>query len=313
LHFTFRHEFVDKRDEIVNRWKELGLSEFTDYFVKEWLSGKFTDWQIFHTPPGYASTSNPVESFNAKVKDLFTKRDRLTVDSFVEMAIDDLIPFYSLINKRPFLFYNTPNLACREKAEELDSNKFVGQKEDMVVYYHGKTNVYEINFDLNRCTCRWYLAYAICCHIVKACMIYGHELYNAVTTRPYTTRSKRGAKPKNPPASQYLRISTVPEAPIEGMLLIENKANKRKLVDINENSDEQLQPKKRGPKPLSEEEKAKRKAANDAEKSKIKALKLAEKEELKSQKAVLKEAARAAKPPNPVGRPRKATKALDDQ
>lgn len=109
LHFTYRDEFVEKRNAIVAKWREIGISSFADYFTKEWLSGKFVNWQIFNTPPGYASTPNPVESFNAQIKNFFTKREHLTVASFVMMALDELVPYYSTINKRPFLFYNTPN------------------------------------------------------------------------------------------------------------------------------------------------------------------------------------------------------------
>ena len=126
LHFCYSHEFVDKRKEIVDNWRKLALNDFADYFVSQWLSGKFTAWQTFQTPAGYASTSNPVESFNHTLKKLFTKREKLTVDSFVTMALDDLIPFYAIINKRKFLFYNTPSSECRTKANELNPEKFVG-------------------------------------------------------------------------------------------------------------------------------------------------------------------------------------------
>ena len=66
--------------------------------------------------------------------------------------------------------------------------------------------------------------------------------------------------------------------------------------DDNEN---ESQPKKRGRKPLSEEAKARRKAESDAEKARIRA----EKETIKT--------AKKSQSSNPVGRPKKAGKALE--
>jgi hypothetical protein len=45
------------------------LVEFAHYFDKQWgPSSRFANWQMFHTPQGYSSTNNPVETFNAVVK-----------------------------------------------------------------------------------------------------------------------------------------------------------------------------------------------------------------------------------------------------
>ena len=45
-----------------------GLGDFTEYFSKQWLQGKFWRWQVFHSPVGYATTNNPCEIFNATIK-----------------------------------------------------------------------------------------------------------------------------------------------------------------------------------------------------------------------------------------------------
>lgn len=165
----------------------------------------------------------------------------------------------------------------------------MGAQEDQVVFYHAPNRVYEINFELNSCTCRWYLAYAICAHVVVACKIYEHDLYSSITTRPYTTRSKRGKKPKQAPAIQYLQVPSVPEAPIEPLLLVPTASEKPKLsakrTRVDDDVDENPKPKKRGPKLMSEEERARRQAS-------------------KKQEAVAK---------RPVARPPKAAKALEVQ
>lgn len=58
MHFTLNmHEFAVVRDQELDRWHRIPeLSKFRDYFIKQWLT--FWRWQIFHTPPGYATTNN---------------------------------------------------------------------------------------------------------------------------------------------------------------------------------------------------------------------------------------------------------------
>ncbi len=50
----------------LERWKKAKeLKDFHDYFVKQWVQSDFSNWQLFHTPPGFASTNNPLEQYNA--------------------------------------------------------------------------------------------------------------------------------------------------------------------------------------------------------------------------------------------------------
>jgi hypothetical protein len=60
------------------RWEQDdGVAALGRYFHNEWLSGCFTEWQCFHTPVGYATTNNPVEQFNGKIKHGYGIRCRL--------------------------------------------------------------------------------------------------------------------------------------------------------------------------------------------------------------------------------------------
>jgi hypothetical protein len=140
--------------------------------------------------------------FLGKLKDLFTEHERMSVMSFLKVALDDLVPFYSL-NHREFLFYRIPDPDCRSIASKLDVSMF-SQISDSIVHYSGKTNIYKIDFANNSCSCRWYLAYAVCAHIVAACRKYDRELNGCKAQSNYVYRSKRGAKPKPNHASQYL-------------------------------------------------------------------------------------------------------------
>lgn len=97
-------EFQTNKKAVLSKWKAAGLTDFSKYFQEQWLNGKFTKWQIWHTPPGFASTANPIESFNGKIKELFTQHEKLSVFYFLTLALDQLCPFYSL-NNREFFFF----------------------------------------------------------------------------------------------------------------------------------------------------------------------------------------------------------------
>ncbi len=52
---------------------------FRDHFIKQWLNPPFNNWQIFNTPPGYAPTNNPEESFNRVFKAAYTNNEKVTM------------------------------------------------------------------------------------------------------------------------------------------------------------------------------------------------------------------------------------------
>ncbi|OWZ09846.1 LOW QUALITY PROTEIN: hypothetical protein PHMEG_00017388 [Phytophthora megakarya] len=55
------------------RWGETpALQDFSVYFTRIWLNRRFCNWQCFHSPPGYATTNNPVEQFNRALKRDYT-------------------------------------------------------------------------------------------------------------------------------------------------------------------------------------------------------------------------------------------------
>ncbi|OWZ03138.1 hypothetical protein PHMEG_00025186 [Phytophthora megakarya] len=61
--------------------------EFAEYFVNQWLQGKFVRWQCFHTVGGFASTNNPAEQFNKKLKRDYTLRQRLTMGTLLQQLL----------------------------------------------------------------------------------------------------------------------------------------------------------------------------------------------------------------------------------
>ncbi|OWZ22653.1 hypothetical protein PHMEG_0002597 [Phytophthora megakarya] len=52
-------------------------------FTKVWLASHSWRWHIYHTPPAFATTNNPVESFNGTLKRDYTLRKYLEMGSLV--------------------------------------------------------------------------------------------------------------------------------------------------------------------------------------------------------------------------------------
>jgi hypothetical protein len=79
MHFAkSASQFVSIKTGAVRRWKDdPETAAFGRYFNDQWLKGKFVNWQCFHTPSGFASTNNPVEQFNGKLKKAYTLRSRM--------------------------------------------------------------------------------------------------------------------------------------------------------------------------------------------------------------------------------------------
>ena len=53
------------------------MVSFKKYFLNEWIYNAHWKWQIFHTPPGFASV-NLDEAFNKQIKKHFTQYEKLT-------------------------------------------------------------------------------------------------------------------------------------------------------------------------------------------------------------------------------------------
>ncbi|POM81688.1 Hypothetical protein PHPALM_303 [Phytophthora palmivora] len=74
MHFARNEEeFRRFSDAAIEKWKAVPeLVTFAEYFKKQWLDTTLSNWSVFHTPPGYATTNNPVETFNKVIKQDYT-------------------------------------------------------------------------------------------------------------------------------------------------------------------------------------------------------------------------------------------------
>ena len=73
-------EFNINWSEISRKWQKIPkLKSFNDYFEKQWIKSQFNKWSIFHSPSGYTTTNNPIESFNKTIKQFFTNNLKLNL------------------------------------------------------------------------------------------------------------------------------------------------------------------------------------------------------------------------------------------
>ncbi|ETP39713.1 hypothetical protein F442_12842 [Phytophthora nicotianae P10297] len=81
LHYaTTEAQFHITQARVLDDWSlHPGLASFKAYFARVWLSSRFCRWQIFHTPPAFATINNPVESFNGAIKRDYTLRSRMKI------------------------------------------------------------------------------------------------------------------------------------------------------------------------------------------------------------------------------------------
>ncbi len=114
--------------------------------------------------------------------------------AFIRIIIDHIIPFYS-INTREFLFYRVPLKKTITLAKTLDTDKFA-ITEANVCTFKGREHTHTISFNTKSCTCRWFLAFAVCAHLIAACDFYNHELKGYWQAKVFVYYRKRGRKTK---------------------------------------------------------------------------------------------------------------------
>lgn len=126
LHFTRTHlDFTRMRDALLRKWMNVPmLVDFAQYMSGQWLSGHFSGWQLYSTPSGFASTNNPVETFNAILKRDYTLRRRLKMGALLaELAncCED-----QSANERPFQMEVLPSETLTRRVRELVRENLLG-------------------------------------------------------------------------------------------------------------------------------------------------------------------------------------------
>lgn len=119
MHFASNeYEFSVLRDQVLQSWlAQPALHKFGAYMRDQWLFGQFSNWQAFWTPSGYATTNNPVETFNNVLKRDYTLRRRLTMGMLLQELSNCC--HHSAGSIRPFLYTIIPSTSLIRRAKEM--------------------------------------------------------------------------------------------------------------------------------------------------------------------------------------------------
>jgi len=195
LHYCLEYEYAHLEEFTLNKWRAIPeLASFLAYVINQWFRGTFSNWHIYKTPAGFANTNNPMESFNKIIKAYFTRFLEHRLLQFILLIIEHLIPFYSN-NIKEFMFYRIPHSKTIKLAKNLVASKFVMDGKSSCSYT-GSIHVHKLNFELRSCTCRWFLAFRVCSHLVAACDIFKVSLERYTKARSLVYRARRGRKAK---------------------------------------------------------------------------------------------------------------------
>ncbi|RNA13313.1 hypothetical protein BpHYR1_020972 [Brachionus plicatilis] len=165
----------------VNMHPILNLTEIQTQALKNkhGISVNRCNWQLFQTPPGYAMSNNPIESYNNKIKRFFTERTKFNLLPVFEI-FEKVVTFESRID------YITPICSFaklstkREAKKHLESiAKLEEEKEidDILLKYKWSDKYFvEINPncfcpDCTHCSCCQFLDSAVCIHLVGCCYL----------------------------------------------------------------------------------------------------------------------------------------------
>ncbi|EGZ25570.1 hypothetical protein PHYSODRAFT_257835 [Phytophthora sojae] len=90
LHFSLTEaENLTRNEKVLFEWnKRPELDAFRKYMKKQLMKGKFSSWQCYLTPTGFATTNNPCETFNRAFKRDYTQKRKLKLVLLLQQMRD---------------------------------------------------------------------------------------------------------------------------------------------------------------------------------------------------------------------------------
>ena len=196
--------FERKKKSTLAKWKRRPfLKTFLNYFTKQWLDSPFCNWQLFQTPPGYAMSNCPIESYNNKIKAQFTERKKFNLLPVFEI-FENVVKFES----RESLKYEVPlfskaKLSVKNEARKYtDSIKKLGIDNGLHQYLCKDTHNVEINPecfcpDCTNCSCCFFLDAAVCIHLVGCCLLDSFD-FPGVKPKKFLSKTKSKKRKAGP-------------------------------------------------------------------------------------------------------------------
>ena len=158
---------------MLNKWKEdSDLTDFVEYFERQWINSKFSNWQLFKVPIGFSMTNSPIESYNNKIKEAFTKRLKHHLTTAIEVFKDAIS--YESRNGKDFKVEIRVRKYMRDQAKTIIVRKQLiatnSESEYLYKHFDSRLGFARINIDVKSCTCFKYFDKGVCKHLVAACM-----------------------------------------------------------------------------------------------------------------------------------------------
>ena len=122
LHFSKNEEEWERGKKDFKKKGAKQSPHIYNYIEKQWFNGEFTNWQVYHNPPGFAGSNSNMEGVNADFKKFFTNRNRLSIKCAVE-RIGECIVYYSE-NAEPFALKPKIFRRVTDKASNIIKTQF---------------------------------------------------------------------------------------------------------------------------------------------------------------------------------------------
>ena len=148
---------------------------------------------MFHSPPGYTTTNNPIESYNKTIKAYFTNRIKVNLIPAFKI-FGELIHFESSVDFN----YKTSILVTKKEennAKKLISSKFVKMGEHVYNYCHKNGTTSTINCGAN-CTCKFYADKGKCLHLIRVALIEEKDLPGMQIHNTFSIHKRRKLQAK---------------------------------------------------------------------------------------------------------------------
>jgi hypothetical protein len=185
-----KYKHINRWAEISRKWLKIPkLKSFHSYFEEKWIKSKFNKWSVFHSPPGFTTTNNPIESFKKTIKQFFSIILKLNLVTAFEV-------YKTLIyeeSSKPFKYETTVKVTktLENKSKRLEALKFVKKTSTEYVYNHKNDQVSIIDFFKKTCTCNSHTDRGICLHLVYVARIEKVVLPGMVFVEKFSIRNRK--------------------------------------------------------------------------------------------------------------------------
>ncbi|GMF53202.1 unnamed protein product [Phytophthora fragariaefolia] len=197
--------------EFLSKWIQFPIGsparKLTDHIIKMWISNeRFSHWQAFYTPGGYAATNNPLEQYHIKlkcqcpgpsnpselIKNWMGRELHITTESDFKSRIP---PVGSVAADLYRVKEHRLELTAAEKRDFTNSIKSVNSRR---MQTQGMpSGGWIVDTRSKSCSCLFFCKHSMCFHVVRACIAGG------VACPGVSIRSRQFVRPNHTDTAEY--------------------------------------------------------------------------------------------------------------